>query len=30
MELVILNIRTLEGSNVDETAMVGHKRGYFP
>ena len=25
-----LNIRTLDGSNVDETAMSGHPRGYFP
>ena len=25
-----LNIRTLDGSNVDETAMVGHPKGYFP
>ena len=25
-----LNIRTLDGSNVDEAAMVGHPRGYFP
>ena len=25
-----LNIRTLDGSNVDETAMTGHPRGYFP
>ena len=25
-----LNIRTLDYSNVDETAMTGHPRGYFP
>lgn len=25
-----LNIRTLDGSNVDESAMVGHPRGFFP
>ena len=25
-----LNIRTLDGSNVDESAMTGHSRGYFP
>ena len=25
-----LNIRTLDPSNVDETAMTGHERGYFP
>lgn len=25
-----LNIRTLDGSNVDETAMCGHPRGYYP
>lgn len=25
-----LNIRTLDGSEVDETAMTGHPRGYFP
>ena len=25
-----LNIRTLDGSNVDEAAMTGHERGYFP
>lgn len=25
-----LNIRTLDASNVDESAMVGHPRGYFP
>ena len=25
-----LNIRTLDGSYVDETAMCGHPRGYFP
>lgn len=25
-----LNIRTLDGSNVDETQMTGHPRGYFP
>lgn len=25
-----LNIRTLDGSNVDETAMQGHPRGYYP
>lgn len=25
-----LNIRTLDGSDVDETAMTGHPRGYFP
>lgn len=25
-----LNIRTLDGSNVDETAMTGHRRGYYP
>jgi hypothetical protein len=25
-----LNIRTLDGSNVDETAMIGHPKGYFP
>ena len=24
-----LNIRTLDGSNVDESAMTGHPRGYF-
>ena len=25
-----LNIRTLDGSNVDESAMTGNPRGYFP
>ena len=25
-----LNIRTIDGSNVDEKAMTGHPRGYFP
>jgi hypothetical protein len=25
-----LNIRTLDGSNVSESAMSGHDRGYFP
>lgn len=25
-----LNIRTLDSSNVDETAMCGHPRGYYP
>jgi hypothetical protein len=25
-----LNIRTLDGSNVDECAMTGHPNGYFP
>lgn len=25
-----LNIRTLDASNVDESVMVGHPRGYFP
>ena len=25
-----LNIRTLDGSNVDETAMTGHERGFYP
>ena len=25
-----LNVRTLDYSNVDETAMCGHPRGYFP
>lgn len=25
-----LNIRTLDGSNVDEIAMSGHERGYYP
>ena len=25
-----LNIRTLDGSNVDETAMTGHPRGFYP
>jgi hypothetical protein len=25
-----LNIRTIDGSNVDEKAMTGHSRGYFP
>lgn len=25
-----LNIRTLNGSNVDETSMTGHQRGFFP
>jgi len=25
-----LNIRTLDGSYVDETAMQGHPRGYYP
>ena len=25
-----LNIRTLDGSEVDETSMTGHPRGYFP
>ena len=25
-----LNIRTLDGSNVTDTAMVGHPKGYFP
>lgn len=25
-----LNIRTLDGSNVSETAMSGHERGYYP
>ena len=25
-----LNIRTLDGSNVDESAMIGHERGYYP
>ena len=25
-----LNIRTLDGSNVDEAAMTGHPNGYFP
>lgn len=25
-----LNIRTLDASNVDETAMCGHPRGYYP
>lgn len=25
-----LNIRTLDGSNVDESAMCGHPRAYFP
>lgn len=25
-----LNIRTLDQSNVDEAAMVGHPRGYYP
>lgn len=25
-----LNIRTLDSSNVDETAMTGHPRGYYP
>ena len=25
-----LNIRTLDGSYVDESAMIGHSRGYFP
>ena len=25
-----LNIRTLDGSHIDETAMTGHPRGYYP
>ena len=25
-----LNIRTLDGANVDESLMTGHPRGYFP
>lgn len=25
-----LNIRTLDGSNIDESIACGHKRGYFP
>jgi hypothetical protein len=25
-----LNIRTLDGSNIDETIMSGHERGYYP
>jgi hypothetical protein len=25
-----LNIRTLDGTNVDESAMTGHPRGYYP
>jgi hypothetical protein len=25
-----LNIRTLDASNVDETTMCGHPRGYYP
>lgn len=25
-----LNIRTLDASNIDETAMCGHPRGYYP
>ena len=25
-----LNIRTLDGSNVDESAMCGHPRGFYP
>jgi hypothetical protein len=25
-----LNIRTLDGSNVAESAMAGHPRGYYP
>lgn len=25
-----LNIRTIDGSNVDETIMSGHPRGYYP
>lgn len=25
-----LNIRTLDGSNVDETAMQGHEKGFYP
>ena len=25
-----LNIRTLDGSNIEETAMTGHPRGYYP
>ena len=25
-----LNIRTLDGSNVDESVMVGHPKGYYP
>ena len=25
-----LNIRTLDGSNVAESAASGHERGYFP
>ena len=25
-----LNIRTLDGSNIDESAMSGHERGFYP
>jgi hypothetical protein len=25
-----LNIRTLDGSDVSETAMSGHPKGFFP
>lgn len=25
-----LNVRSLDGSNVEETAMSGHERGYYP
>mgnify|MGYP003496556661 FL=1 len=25
-----LNIRTLDSSNVDETAITGHSRGFYP
>lgn len=25
-----LNVRTLDGSNIDEAAMSGHPRGYYP
>jgi hypothetical protein len=25
-----LNIRTLDSSNIDETAMTGHPNGYYP
>lgn len=25
-----LNIRTLDNSNIDEVAMIGHERGYYP
>ena len=25
-----LNIRTLDGSNIDESAQTGNPRGYFP